>query len=199
MTSDTIESISVPISTPPLPPLNPLTTLSSITTLRLSGVSSYAPRQTTTRELNEPTEATITWPVTGTPLTSASSSSSSTTTSSGSYHLQYEKKQKNVSRLLTKFITPSPLEMTSTTTMVEQIAITSPSSGSVTAATIVTARTPVAAVKGPTIIYPTGAPRLQVSFSSYSPLLLLVFSNIVWELITLWVSFSRKSVTQSPS
>lgn len=94
------------------------------------------------------------------PFTNTSTAATDTSTS---YHLQYEKKQKNVSRLLATLIVP-------TTPAMDRIAsVTLKSDGSNTTATVKIASTlqPVipltlpstsTTTKGPAIIYPTGAP-----------------------------------------
>lgn len=83
----------------------------------------------------------------------------STPATDTSYHLQYEKKQKNVSRLLATLIVP-----TSTPATDPIASVKFRSEGSNTTVTIPSTAQPVipptasTTTKGPAIIYPTGAP-----------------------------------------
>lgn len=77
----------------------------------------------------------------------------STTLSPSLYHLHYEKKQKDVSRLLATFIGPStnyPAGAATTTTAMDRIIVTA------TTPSPTQPPPPLSAAKGPTMFYPTG-------------------------------------------
>lgn len=87
-------------------------------------------------------------------LNERTTSTITTTLSPSLYHLQYEKKQKDVSRLLASFIGPSttnPAGTATTTTAMDRIIVTA-----TTPSPTQPPPPPLSAAKGPTMFYPTG-------------------------------------------
>lgn len=114
------------------------------------------------------------------------STDQSTISSSAAYHLKYEKKQKNVSRLVATFIAPTPSAASSSlpspfpssdintwpSAAMDQVIVhttittpPAPASSHTRLQPLPTAAPTLAATatKGPTIFYPTGAPLLKPS------------------------------------